>query len=177
CGIGKHLNETIRIAAGLGAATGFEREGARLVLMSLSFQLLFGFTYAGNLWPRVYYARYEVVIDVGFLACQPFGHIYAFVFSFVGQHSPLNHIADGVYTGHGCFEVFVHGYLFSPLVQGNADVFQAEAFGISCASHRYDTVVALPFDGFTFRVFRVDGYFFPLSRGTGYFVAEVEFHA
>src|SRR5690606_25874575 len=173
----QYLYETIRIAAGLGTATGFEGKGACLVLMSLGFQLFFGFTYAGHFGPGVYDARNEVVIDMGFLACQPLGHIHAFIFGFVGEHGALYHVADGIYACYGGFEVLVHGYLFSALFQGDADVFQSEPFRIGGAAHRHDAVVALPFDGFAFCIFSIDRYLLPLGGGTGYFVAQVELHA
>src|SRR3546814_15147283 len=48
-GISQHLYETIRIAAGLGASAGFERERTCLVFMPVGFKLLLGFTYAGEI--------------------------------------------------------------------------------------------------------------------------------
>ncbi|KUP94357.1 hypothetical protein TRIHO_06760 [Tritonibacter horizontis] len=96
-GIGDQLDETtLGLMHRLGAGVAHEVELADLDLAALGLQRVFGLADGGHLGRGVDDARNDAVVHVAMFARDHLGDGHAFVFGLMGQHRPLDDVADGV---------------------------------------------------------------------------------
>ena len=107
-GVGKDLDETIRVGVAARPGIGGERELAGFVVDARLFQLFLCFPDTGDLGPSVDDAGDGVVIDVAGLAGQDFDRDDAFVLGLVGQHGSADDVAECVDALGVGWKVLVH---------------------------------------------------------------------
>ena len=131
--VGQQLDEAVPREVGLGAAVAHERELADLVGAALGLELFFRLADVGDLGVGVDHARDHVVVHVARLPGDDLGHGDAFVLGLVGQHRPLDHVADGVEALDVGGIVAVDRDL-AALGHGHAERVEAEALGVGFAA-------------------------------------------
>src|SRR5215217_1768093 len=172
----QHLHETICIHTGFRPPTRFKGKRSSLILSSLFLQLLFGITYRRNFRPCINNPWNQVIIDVGFLTCNSFCDIYAFILGLMSQHCSFNYITNSINPWHCCLQVIIYRDFISSFFSFDSDIFQSKPRSISGTSYSYNAVISLKCYTFTFSIICCYSYFLTFYFGTGYFMAHKKLH-
>src|SRR5919197_1296226 len=107
-GVSDELDHSFHVIAAKRAAVGAKWKSTNSHLDSLLLRLIFREPNTRQFGIRVYDTGDGLVVHVAGLARNDFHASDSFVFSFVGQHGPSDHIADGINTFDVGAEMFVH---------------------------------------------------------------------
>ena len=139
--VGEDFGKAFGFVIDLRPTVGGEREFADFVGTSFGLQLLFGLADAGQFRPGVDDVGNQVVIDLAGLADDLFDTGHRFVFSLVREHRPGRYVAD--YPDAIDFGAVLAVSEHAALVGAQADVLQAQAFGVWAPADRDQYVVGV----------------------------------
>src|SRR5690606_27526290 len=108
---------------------------------SFGFQLFLALAHAGHFRAGVDHVGDDVVVHLGRLAGDAFDADDGFVLGLVGEHRAGGDVADDPDVGSRRLVAFVGEHAAG--IGGQADAFQAEAFGVGAAADGYQHVVGL----------------------------------
>ncbi len=106
--VGNKLHQSFHVIAAKRAAIGTEWKFSDSHIDPFFLRLVFGKTYTGQLWICVNDTGDGLVVHMAGLARDDFHAGDAFVFGFMCQHRPRDHVADGINAFDICAEMFVH---------------------------------------------------------------------
>mmetsp|Transcript_31043 Transcript_31043/g.99107 ORF Transcript_31043/g.99107 Transcript_31043/m.99107 type:complete len:511 (-) Transcript_31043:619-2151(-) len=137
--VGNKLHEPVGVAVGPGPGVGHHTESALLEVESLLLGLGFGDAHPRHLGVGVEDGGDIRIVDVPGFACEVLHAGDAVLFSLVGEHGPVDDVADSEHSGGRGLEVLVHNHA-AALVGLHASSLQAEPVGEGPAAggHEHD---------------------------------------
>src|SRR5690606_42004320 len=174
--VGEHLGEAFGLVVDLGPAVGAERELAGLVGPAGFLELLFGLADPGDFGSGVDHARHQGVVHVTRLAGDDLDAGDRVLFGLVGQHRPVDHVADRPDAGRRGAEVV--GLDEAALVGLHAHALQSQALGERPPADGHQHVVGFQRLGFA-AGHRFDGQRDAVlaGLGAGHLGPQLELHA
>lgn len=132
-GVGKDLDEAVRVEVGLGSGVGAEGEGADLVGDVLALEVLLGLADPGDLGVCVHDGRDAAVVDVAVALGNVLDDGNSLLLGLVGKHGAKGHVTNAADV-RDLGSVLGVDDDAAALVQLEANVLQAQALSVGTAA-------------------------------------------